>query len=135
MPGDEQPFRSEGLMLALPGTAAPSRLRTWVARLGEDGRVWTTCRGGRGAHPTSRSLTATVSTGSSGSKAGRSAERLVGAPASLAASGTAVSVTRVQHPVVPMRVSELRILLLSGSSQSSLLGLLGAAGACAAPSA
>jgi PhnB protein len=39
VPGDEQPFRSEGLMLALPGTAAPSRLRTCVACLGEDGRV------------------------------------------------------------------------------------------------
>ena len=37
--GDERPVRSEGMMLALLGTAAPSTLRTWFSRLGEDGRV------------------------------------------------------------------------------------------------
>src|SRR5260370_16587014 len=37
--GDEPPVRSEGLMLALLGTAAPSTLRTWFSRLGEGGRV------------------------------------------------------------------------------------------------
>jgi PhnB protein len=37
--GDEPPFRSEGLMLALLGTAAPSTLRTWFSRLSEGGRV------------------------------------------------------------------------------------------------
>ena len=37
--GNEQPFRSEGLMLALLGTAAPSALRHWFLRLGEGGRV------------------------------------------------------------------------------------------------
>ena len=31
--GDEPPFRSEGLMLALLGTAAPATLRTWCSRL------------------------------------------------------------------------------------------------------
>ena len=36
--GDERPVRSEGMMLALLGTAAPSTLRTWFSRLGEDGR-------------------------------------------------------------------------------------------------
>ena len=37
--GDERPVRSEGMMLALLGTAAPSTLRTWFSRLGEGGRV------------------------------------------------------------------------------------------------
>jgi PhnB protein len=37
--GNEAPFRSEGLMLALLGTAAPSTLRQWFSRLGEGGRV------------------------------------------------------------------------------------------------
>ena len=37
--GTERPFRSEGLMLALLGTAAPSTLRTWFARLSEGGQV------------------------------------------------------------------------------------------------
>jgi PhnB protein len=37
--GDEQPVRSEGLMLALLGTADPSTLRTWFSRLSEGGRV------------------------------------------------------------------------------------------------
>ena len=37
--GDERPLRSEGLMLALLGTAAPSTLRTWFSRLCEGGRV------------------------------------------------------------------------------------------------
>ena len=37
--GDERPVRSEGLMLALLGTAAPSTLRTWFSRLGDGGRV------------------------------------------------------------------------------------------------
>jgi PhnB protein len=36
--GDEPPFRSEGMMLALLGTAAPSTLRTWFSRLCEGGR-------------------------------------------------------------------------------------------------
>ena len=33
--GDERPLRSEGLMLALLGTADPSTLRTWFSRLSE----------------------------------------------------------------------------------------------------
>lgn len=37
--GDERPFRSEGMMLSLLGTAAPSTLRTWFSRLSESGRV------------------------------------------------------------------------------------------------
>ncbi|MGH7777444.1 MAG: VOC family protein [Candidatus Dormibacterales bacterium] len=37
--GDAQPVRSEGIMLALLGTADPSTLRTWFARLSEGGRV------------------------------------------------------------------------------------------------
>jgi PhnB protein len=37
--GDERPLRTEGMMLALLGTAAPSTLRQWFTRLGEDGRV------------------------------------------------------------------------------------------------
>ena len=37
--GDERPFRFEGLMLALLGTADPSTLRTWFSRLSEGGRV------------------------------------------------------------------------------------------------
>jgi len=37
--GDEPPFRSQGLMLALLGTAAPSVLRDWFSRLCEGGRV------------------------------------------------------------------------------------------------
>jgi PhnB protein len=37
--GDELPFRSEGMMLALLGTAAPSTLRHWFSRLAEGGRV------------------------------------------------------------------------------------------------
>ncbi len=37
--GDELPLRCEGLMLALLGTADPSTLRTWFARLSEGGRV------------------------------------------------------------------------------------------------
>jgi PhnB protein len=37
--GDEAAFRSEGLMLSLLGTAAPSTLRTWFSRLSEGGRV------------------------------------------------------------------------------------------------
>lgn len=37
--GDERPLRSEGMMLALLGTAAPATLRTWFSRLGEGGRV------------------------------------------------------------------------------------------------
>lgn len=37
--GDEPPFRSEGLMLSLLGTAEPSTLRNWFADLSEGGRV------------------------------------------------------------------------------------------------
>jgi PhnB protein len=37
--GDEPPFRAEGLMLALLGTADPATLRTWFDRLAEGGRV------------------------------------------------------------------------------------------------
>jgi len=37
--GDEPAFRSEGLMLALLGTASPSVLRTWFAALSDGGRV------------------------------------------------------------------------------------------------
>jgi len=37
--GDEPPFRSEGLMLALLGTADPSTLRNWFACLSESGQV------------------------------------------------------------------------------------------------
>ena len=37
--GDERPFHSEGLMLALLGTADPATLRTWFARLSEGGKV------------------------------------------------------------------------------------------------
>jgi len=37
--GGEASFRSEGLMLALLGTADPATLRTWFARLSEGGRV------------------------------------------------------------------------------------------------
>jgi len=37
--GDERPVRSEGMMLALLGTAAPSTLRNWFSRLAEGGRV------------------------------------------------------------------------------------------------
>ena len=37
--GDERPLRSEGLMLSLLGTAAPSTLRTWFSRLSEGGQV------------------------------------------------------------------------------------------------
>ena len=37
--GDELPFRSEGMMLALLGTAAPKTLRNWFSRLAESGRV------------------------------------------------------------------------------------------------
>jgi PhnB protein len=37
--GDELPFRSEGMMLALLGTAAPATLRNWFSRLSEGGRV------------------------------------------------------------------------------------------------
>lgn len=37
--GDERPVRTEGMMLALLGTAAASTLRTWFSRLSEDGRV------------------------------------------------------------------------------------------------
>ncbi len=37
--GDEQPFRAQGMMLSLLGTAAPSTLRQWFSLLGEGGRV------------------------------------------------------------------------------------------------
>jgi PhnB protein len=37
--GDERPFRAEGLMLSLLGTAAPPALHDWFSRLGEGGRV------------------------------------------------------------------------------------------------
>lgn len=37
--GDEPPFRSEGIKLALLGTAAPLTLRQWFSRLGEGGQV------------------------------------------------------------------------------------------------
>ena len=37
--GDEQPFRAEGMMLSLLGTAAPPTLRNWFSRLSERGRV------------------------------------------------------------------------------------------------
>jgi PhnB protein len=37
--GDERPFRAEGIMLSLLGTAAPSTLRSWFTHLGESGRV------------------------------------------------------------------------------------------------
>src|SRR5215470_17119206 len=37
--GDERPFRPEGMMFALLGTADPSTLRTWFSRLSEGGRV------------------------------------------------------------------------------------------------
>jgi len=37
--GDQQPFRSGGLMLALLGTADASTLRQWFTRLSEGGRI------------------------------------------------------------------------------------------------
>lgn len=37
--GDERPLRCEGLTLSLLGTADPSTLRAWFARLSEGGRV------------------------------------------------------------------------------------------------
>jgi PhnB protein len=37
--GNERPVRSEGLMLALLGTADPSTLRRWFAGLAEGGRI------------------------------------------------------------------------------------------------
>jgi PhnB protein len=37
--GDERPFRSEGLMFSLLGTAEASTLKGWFARLSEGGRV------------------------------------------------------------------------------------------------
>ena len=37
--GNEPPFRCEGMMLALLGTADPSTLGTWFSRLSEGGRV------------------------------------------------------------------------------------------------
>jgi PhnB protein len=37
--GDERPFRCEGMMLSLLGTAAPSTLRSWFSRLSDGGRV------------------------------------------------------------------------------------------------
>ena len=37
--GDERPVRSEGMMLALLGTAAPTALRTWFSQLSEGGQV------------------------------------------------------------------------------------------------
>ena len=45
---------------------------------------WTTCRSGRGGHPTGKSSTVTVFTGSSGSRTTRAAKHLVGAPTSAA---------------------------------------------------
>jgi PhnB protein len=37
--GDEPPFRCEGMMLSLLGTAAPPALKEWFSRLSEGGRV------------------------------------------------------------------------------------------------
>lgn len=37
--GDEPPFRCEGMMLSLLGTATPATLRTWFASLSDGGRV------------------------------------------------------------------------------------------------
>jgi PhnB protein len=37
--GDELPFRSQGLMLSLLGTADSATLRTWFTRLSEGGQV------------------------------------------------------------------------------------------------
>jgi PhnB protein len=37
--GDEPPVRTEGMILSLLGTAAPSALRHWFTRLSEGGRV------------------------------------------------------------------------------------------------
>lgn len=37
--GDEPPFRCEGMMLSLLGTASPATLRTWFADLSAGGRV------------------------------------------------------------------------------------------------
>src|SRR4051794_23843631 len=37
--GDEAPFRCEGLMLSLLGTAAPPTLRSWFTGLAEGGRI------------------------------------------------------------------------------------------------
>ncbi len=36
---DEPPFRSEGMMFSLLGTAAPSTLRHWFSSLSQGGRV------------------------------------------------------------------------------------------------
>lgn len=37
--GDERPFRCEGLMLSLLGTAAPATMRGWFEGLADGGRV------------------------------------------------------------------------------------------------
>lgn len=37
--GDEMPFRCEGMMLSLLGTADPATLRAWFAGLSQGGRV------------------------------------------------------------------------------------------------
>src|SRR5262249_25454679 len=42
--GDERPVRSEGMMLALLGTAAPSTLRTWFPGSAKVAGWWTTWR-------------------------------------------------------------------------------------------
>lgn len=39
MAGEEPPFRCEGMMLALLGTAPPATLRAWFSRLSDGGRV------------------------------------------------------------------------------------------------
>lgn len=37
--GDQLPFRCEGMMLSLLGTAAPATLHTWFQNLAEDGQI------------------------------------------------------------------------------------------------
>ena len=37
--GDQSPVRSEGMMLALLGTAAPPTLRRWFSRLSDGGQI------------------------------------------------------------------------------------------------
>lgn len=37
--GDQTPFRCEGMMLSLLGTASPATLRTWFQRLAEGGQI------------------------------------------------------------------------------------------------
>ena len=73
--GDDQPFRCEGMMLPLLGTAEPATPRDWFSSLADGGQIVDDLHKRPWGPPTGRSSTDTAFIGSSGSRATKKTDR------------------------------------------------------------